>query len=58
MPRVAVKTKNLDLTEEDFNGLKKETQLLEGAIKEDFVLFSVDVYIEKFLMFIFYENLI
>ncbi len=47
MPRRTFKAENLDLTEEDFIELKKEVQLLDGDVKEDFVLFTFDVSIEN-----------
>lgn len=47
MPKVTVKAENLDLTEEDFNELSKETQLLDGDSKWGFVRLTFDVYIEN-----------
>ena len=47
LPKITVKAENLDLTEEDFNELRKETELLDGDSKEDFVRLTFDVYIEN-----------
>ena len=47
LPKITVKAENLDLTEEDFNELSKEVKLLDGDVKEDFVRWTFDVYIEN-----------